>query len=285
MKSFSRKDYNSQYYAQNRERILKRRQQRKAPRQVNSQTFDKPDQLSLFENSTFQLNRQSTVQYFRVEYLTNGFLFLLVIANSYYLLGEAVEFYRSNSASIGSSLLAAVIVELLLLTLSLVQTTNLILKIAAKTALTLLFAYSAWSFCSNVIGRGYGSLEQLAVIEKKIERLEGRIKERNQLIEENLKLRRITMARRLTLEKDRFNEELSLLDNDRSAKIAISPKAQRINTFSMIVLRLLLQLSNIIIVHHLGSLLNRSQKRRTLRQIRPSPGIHLVRSTGIRETQ
>lgn len=277
MKTFCRKSYNLQYYSQNRERILKRRQRHKDGLQEVSQTHDHPSQLSLFEFSTPQISRQNSIQRFNADYILNCLLFLLVIANSYYLLGEAVEFYQANDTGVETSWLAAVSVELLLLALSVIQTTSAWLKVAAKTALVLLFLYSAWSLCSSVISRGYGAIEQISGLERQIERLEARIKERDQLIAENLKIRRVTMARRLTLEKDSLNEQLSAMENERLKHLAVPPKSIWINTLSMVALRLLLQLSNIIIVHHLAGHLRKTPKRPTSRLARAAPVIQLVR--------
>ena len=277
MKTSCRKTYNSKYYAQNRDRILKGRQQRKSKVPDASQTFQELNQLSLFETPNFQVNRSSWFKQFKFEYLINGLLFLLVIANSYYLLGEAIEFYKLNNTNTETSVLAAVTVELLLLGLSIIQTTNKVLKIAAKIALVLLFAYSAWSFCSSVIGKGFGALETLSAIEKKIARVETQIKERSTLVEENLRLRRVTMARKLTLEKDQLSAELSSLENQRTAQMEVPPGAQKINTLSMVALRLLLQLSSIIIVHHLGTLLKNPQKRPSSKATKFTPVIRLVK--------
>lgn len=280
MSTFCRKTYNSKYYAQNRERIKKRRQGNKGGDQPRSQHFEEPGQLSLFENSTHEFETLKRFQTPRIQYVINGLLFLLVIANSYYLLGEAVEFYRSSNASVETSLLAAIIVELLLLALSVIQTTSLMLKIASKAALSMLFAYSAWSVCSSVISQGCGTLGQLESLENRRERLESRIKEQRVLIEENLRRQRITMARKLMLEKDQFIGALAEIEKEHEMKKATSPAVLKFNMIAMVALRLLLQFSNIIIVHHLSSLMGRhSTKRRAPRVVaKAAPVFQLIHS-------
>jgi succinate dehydrogenase hydrophobic anchor subunit len=265
MKTFCRRTYNSNYYNQNRDRILNRRTIRKHNLhngQNKNQSLSESSQLPLFEYSNSKLNGSKPGQSFWVEFLTNAFLVFLVISISYFLLSEAFDFYRSNSANVESSILAAVIVELLLLAFSVIHPSKLVWKIASKTLILLLFAYSSWSFCSGVIGKGYGAIDQLAAIETQISRIEARIKERNVLIDENLKLRRITLVRRMTLEKDKLNSELSRLDADRMSRLATASEAQIVNTWSMVALRLLLQISNIVIVHHLASRCRRETKLR-----------------------
>jgi succinate dehydrogenase hydrophobic anchor subunit len=283
MKTFCRRTYNSNYYNQNRDRILHRRTIRKHNLhnghngQSKNQTLNEPSQLPLFEYSNSKLNGSKPGQSFWVEFLTNAFLVFLVISISYFLLSEAFDFYRSNSANVESSILAAVIVELLLLAFSVIHPSKLVWKIASKTLILLLFAYSSWSFCSGVIGKGYGAIDQLAAIETQISRMEARIKERNVLIGENLKLRRITLVRRMTLEKDKLNSELSRLDADRMSRLATASEAQIINTWSMVALRLLLQISNIVIVHHLVSRCRRVTKLRRDRGARRRAARPLLR--------
>ena len=280
MKTFCRRTYNSNYYNQNRDRILNRRTIRKHNLhngQNKNQSLSESSQLPLFEYSNSKLNGSKPGQSFWVEFLTNAFLVFLVISISYFLLSEAFDFYRSNSANVESSILAAVIVELLLLAFSVIHPSKLVWKIASKTLILLLFAYSSWSFCSGVIGKGYGAIDQLAAIETQISRMEARIKERNVLIDENLKLRRITLVRRMTLEKDKLNSELSRLDADRMSRLATASEAQIINTWSMVALRLLLQISNIVIVHHLASRCRRETKLRRDRGARRPAARPLLR--------
>lgn len=287
MKTFCRKTYNSNYYAQNREKILYRRNLKKQKVQISNQTGDQttiqtdndPSQLPLFEYSNSRLNDSKPVQRLKVEFLINSLLIFLVISISYFLLSEAVEFYRSNNANVESSIMAAIIVELLLLAFSVIHASKLIWRVASKVLLVLLFAYSSWSFCSAVVGGGYGAIDQLAAIERQISRIEARIKERHLLIEENLKLRRITLVRRMTLEKDQLNNELSRLEAERMSRRATPPQAQMINTWSMVALRLLLQFSNIVIVHHLASRSHKRVKKERSRGAHSRPLLRLVKSS------
>jgi hypothetical protein len=284
MKTFCRKTYNSNYYAQNRNRILYRRNLREQnvqqSVQIKNQTLSGPNQLPLFEYSNSKLNGSKPGQSFGVEFLTSTLLVFLVISISYFLLNEAFDFYRSNSANIESSILAAVIVELLLLAFSMIHASKLVWMVASKLLILLLFAYSSWSFCSGVIGKGYGAVNQLAAIDTQISRIEARIKERNLLIAENLKLRRISLVRRMTLEKDKLNNELSILEADRMSRLTTSSEAQIINTWSMVALRLLLQISNIVIVHHLASKCRKETNLRRNRGVpRRRPLLRLVKTS------
>ncbi|MBK7845494.1 MAG: hypothetical protein IPJ71_17755 [Bdellovibrionales bacterium] len=101
------------------------------------------------------------------------------------------------------------------------------------------------------------------------------------LIDENLKLRRITLVRRMTLEKDKLNSELSRLDADRMSRLATASETQIVNTWSMVALRLLLQISNIVIVHHLASRLRKETKLRRDRgaRRRARPLLRLVKDS------
>lgn len=282
MSNFCRSAYNSQYYARNRDRILARRESQNL--QTSIQTHEGPIQRSLFEISNFEseISNKPTpfsnfFQTFKFEFNMSYLLILLIISNTYFLLCEAVEFYRVNQSSLETSVLAAVLVEFLLLAFSMVSTSKWAWKIAVKTMLVLLFAYSSWSFCSNILGKGYGNLEQLALLDKQISRIESRIEERNQLIGENLKLGRITIARNLTLDKDRLSTELFHLEKEKSLKLEVTPEAQRVNTWSLVVLRILLQLSNILMIHLLGTSKLKSEKqgarRSSKNEVRKTPEI------------
>ena len=276
MKTFCRKSYNSSYYVQNRARILMNRRVRK---EKNPKIIERNDdgQLSIFENSKPSLNQSNIFKRFNFETILNSALILLVILDSWYLLGEAFEFYRSSSLGVGTSVLAAAIVELMLIALSMVRLTNTGLKVLAKSTLVLLFLYSSWSFCSRAVGKGLGELDQLKAIDRQIERIESRMNERETLIAENLRLHRVTRAGSIALEKDGLASDLSRLEIDRAKYLIVSPVAQFANVLSAVGLRLLIQLSNIIILHHLGSLIHRTKRKAVPRRNSIAPIFRLVR--------
>jgi len=272
MKSFCRKSYNSKYYSQNRDQILHRRHEKR----TIGQTTDGFGQLSLFDGVNACQKNSNNSRRIRFGYLINALLVLLVAANSYYLLSEAVAFYQVNSATFESAVLAAVTVELLLLALSVIKPSSTILKLTAKTTLILLFVYSSWSFCSKVIGTGFQDLDQSAMVQSQIQRLQTQVAERSLLIDANIQHGRITMASKLADEKAKLGDALDRLVNDSSKAILVSPKAQLANVLALVALRLLLQVSNIIIVHYLASLLGRSPKRRGQREKKLARVIRLV---------
>lgn len=275
MKSFDRKAYNSSYYAQNRQKILLNRKVRKArQREFN----DKPDdvQLSLFAHSTGCLKRSNLFQSFKWESALNFALITLVILDSCYLLGEAVEFYRASGMSSGKSALAAMIVELMIIALSTIRQSNGVLKALSKTALALLFLYSSWSFCSSIVGKGMEGLDQIEILDRQIERTKADLKARDALIGENLRLHRITLAGAMTKEKSVVAAELGRLESERKGSVTVSPGAQLIDLLSAVGLRLLIQLSNIIILHHLSAAFRRTQRKPNTKQRELAPVFHLV---------
>lgn len=275
MNTFCRKTYNTLYYSKNKERILLRRQLRRM-NHIN-QSGAPADQLSLFDHSGSDLKASNPRQRFNIEKSLNFFLVLLVLSNSYLLLRDAVEFYRFNDLHSETSVLAAVIVELMLIALSVIRISNPTLRYAAKCALVLLFIYSSWSFCSLLVGKGYGAIEQRSTIGRQIQRIEGQLKERELLIKENLKRHRITMAGRLTQEKDKLSEEISELENRRAMSLSTPAEAEKVNTLAMVALRLLLQFSNIVLVHHLSACFGKIKRARSASNpSKIAPAIRLV---------
>jgi hypothetical protein len=252
MKNFDRQAYNNQYYQKNRDKIRQQRLQQKSRSNVELRAVDDSVQMPLFEIQTPKLKRSNKAQGFKLQNVGIAFLILLVIANTYFLLNESVEFYRANNINVESSILAAVLVELLLVAFSAIQTPSVGWKIAVKGALALLFAYSSWTLCSRVIGNGLGTIAQLHQVDDQIQRVKNRLNERQKLIDQNLKLEQVFMARRITLENDKLSSELRELEIARMAKLAVPVPVSFANTWAMVLLRLLLQLSNVVMIHFLA---------------------------------
>ena len=275
MKSFDRKSYNSAYYAQNKQKIImKRRAPRKDQKKIQLKSDD--GQHFLFTHPTGNLNRSNGRQHFKLESTLSLALIALVILDSCYLIGEAVEFYRANDLGPGKSVLAVVIVEFMIVALSMIRQSNVTLKVLSKSVLVLLFLLSSWSFCSNAIGKGIGGLDQIELLDEKIERIKTELRQKDALIRENLRLQRITLAGTMTVEKQGHVTDLTRLEDERMKRGAVNPKAQMLNLYSAVGLRLLIQLSNIIILHHVAVIISRSHRRPAPSRNRPVPNAQLM---------
>jgi len=104
---FCRKQYNSEYYLRNKERIREHRLKRK----TEIQPSIVESQLSLFEIQRGPQIGQPRSQTFKFEFLGLLVQILLIAGITYFLLREAVEFYQSNNSNLEQSVLAALLVE------------------------------------------------------------------------------------------------------------------------------------------------------------------------------
>ena len=252
MSQFCRKQYNFEYYRQNKERIKQRRLERKAQKNQTP--------LSQIQNSSVEIpvssqNSQTQNQTFRFE--TLGFLVqgLLIGGITYFLLREAVEFYKSNSSNVEQSILAAVLVESLLIVFAFLAPSKLTSQILVKGVLIILFVYSSWSFSSNVVGEGLGSLAQADILDESIEGLGATIAKNDKAIEIFMKRSWLSAAKKLTNENTRLREKLLELQAQKMSYSARPEETQKSNTIALVALRLILQVSNIILVHQLSSAL------------------------------
>lgn len=256
MANFCRKTYNSEYYARNKERIRQQRLQR----QSQVQTFELKSQPSLFEIQQPMMNNQAKFQPINLEVLSLIAQCLLITGITYFLLREAVEFYRSNYTNHEQSILAAVLVEGLLIVFAFLQPSKLLNQILVKILLVALFGYASWSFSSNVIGKGIGALEQREILQKTISSVESAIAENDKAIQVFIAKEWLTAARKLTSENIDLRKRLIDLQQQNVALSSLSPEAQKSNTLALVILRLLFQAANIILVHQLSAAVHKHFK-------------------------
>ncbi len=246
---FCRKQYNSEYYLRNKERIREHRLKRK----TEIQPSIVESQLSLFEIQRGPQIGQPRSQTFKFEFLGLLVQILLIAGITYFLLREAVEFYQSNNSNLEQSILAALLVEGLLIVFAFLKPSNLVSQILVKTVLALLFLYSSWSFSSNVIGKGIGNIAQGEVLRETISGLKSTMVKNDLAIEVFMQKGWLSAARKLTNENNEHRKRLLELQAKEMNQISRPEGAEKSNTISLVVLRFLFQISNIILVHQLSS--------------------------------
>jgi hypothetical protein len=259
---FCRKQYNSEYYLRNKERIREHRLKRK----TEIQPSIVESQLSLFEIQRGPQIGQPRSQTFKFEFLGLLTQILLIAGITYFLLREAVEFYQSNNSNLEQSILAALLVEGLLIVFAFLKPSNLLSQILVKTVLALLFLYSSWSFSSNVIGKGMGNIAQGEVLRETISGLKSTMMKNDLAIEVFMQKGWLSAARKLTNENNEHRKSLLELQANEMNQSLRPEQAQKSNTISLVVLRFLFQISNIILVHQLSSGFQRQfrSRRRTM---------------------
>ena len=259
---FCRKQYNSEYYLRNKERIREHRLKRK----TEIQPSIVESQLSLFEIQRGPQIGQPRSQTFKFEFLGLLVQILLIAGITYFLLREAVEFYQSNNSNLEQSILAALLVEGLLIVFAFLKPSNLLSQILVKTVLALLFFYSSWSFSSNVIGKGMGNIAQGEVLRETISGLKSTMMKNDLAIEVFMQKGWLSAARKLTNENNEHRKSLLELQANEMNQSLRPEQAQKSNTISLVVLRFLFQISNIILVHQLSSGFQRQfrSRRRTM---------------------
>lgn len=262
MGQFCRKQYNSEYYLRNKERIREHRLKRK----IEIQPSIVESQLSLFEIQRGPQIGQPRSQTFKFEFLGLLVQILLIAGITYFLLREAVEFYQSNNSNFEQSILAALLVEGLLIVFAFLKPSNLVRQILVKTVLALLFLYSSWSFSSNVIGKGMGNIAQGEVLKETISGLKSTMMKNDLAIEVFMQKGWLSAARKLTNENNEHRKRLLELQTHEMNQSLRPEGAQKSNTISLVVLRFLFQISNIILVHQLSSGFQRQfrSRRRTM---------------------
>ncbi len=259
MSQFCRKQYNSEYYLRNKERIKQRRRTLRSQRNnLNSNQV----QLSLIEIQHQNQKSQPRIQLFKLESLGLLVQSLLIGGITYFLLSEAVEFYRSNHSTLKQSLSSAVLVESLLIVFAFLQPSKLTSQILVKAVLISLFIYSSWSFSSNVVGEGMGVMAQAEVLDKSISGLEATIEKNDRAISLFMEKSWLSAARKLTNENTNLRKRLLDLEAQKMSFSARPEEAQTSNTISLVILRLLFQLSNIILVHQLSRAIQKGIKNR-----------------------
>jgi hypothetical protein len=192
----------------------------------------------------------------------------------YSLLLESLTFYsvkRLNFISqtiqtLEQSILAALLVEGLLIVFAFLKPSNLVSQILVKTVLALLFLYSSWSFSSNVIGKGMGNIAQGEVLRETISGLKATMVKNDLAIEVFMQKGWLSAARKLTNENNEHRKRLLELQAQEMNQSLRPEGAQKSNTISLVVLRFLFQISNIILVHQLSSGFQRQfrSRRRTM---------------------
>jgi hypothetical protein len=259
---FCRKQYNSEYYLRNKERIREYRLKRK----TEIQPSIVESQLSLFEIQRGPQIGQPRSQTFKFEFLGLLVQILLIAGITYFLLREAVEFYQSNNSNLEQSILAALLVEGLLIVFAFLKPSNLLSQILVKTVLALLFLYSSWSFSSNVIGKGMGNIAQGEVLRETISGLKATMMKNDLAIEVFMQKGWLSAARKLTNENNEHRKRLLELQTHEMNQNKRPEGAQKSNTISLVALRFLFQISNIILVHQLSSGFQRQfrSRRRTM---------------------
>ena len=259
---FCRKRYNSEYYLRNKERIREYRLKRK----TEIQPSIVESQLSLFEIQRGPQIVQPRSQTFKFEFLGLLVQILLIAGITYFLLHEAVEFYQSNHSNLEQSILAAFLVEGLLIVFAFLKPSNLPSQILVKAVLVILFLYSSWSFSSNVIGKGMGNIAQGEVLRESISGLKATMMKNDLAIEVFMNKAWLSAARKLTTENNELRRRLLELQAQEMNQ-SRPEGAQISNTFSLVVLRFLFQISNIILVHQLSSSFQRQYRSRRRTQV------------------
>ncbi len=262
MGQFCRKRYNSEYYLRNKERIREYRLKRK----TEIQPSIVESQLSLFEIQRGPQIGQHRSQTFKFEFLGLLVQILLIAGITYFLLHEAVEFYQSNHSNLEQSILAAFLVEGLLIVFAFLKPSNLPSQILVKAVLVILFLYSSWSFSSNVIGKGMGNIAQGEVLRESISGLKATMMKNDLAIEVFMNKAWLSAARKLTTENNELRRRLLELQAQEMNQ-SRPEGAQISNTFSLVVLRFLFQISNIILVHQLSSSFQRQYRSRRRTQV------------------
>jgi hypothetical protein len=121
-----------------------------------------------------------------------------------------------------------------------------------KAVLAILFLYSSWSFSSNVIGKGLGNIAQGEVLRESISGLKATMAKNDLAIEVFMNKAWLSAARKLTTENNDLRRRLLELQAQEMNQ-SRPDGAQMSNTFSLVVLRFLFQISNIVLVHQLSS--------------------------------
>jgi hypothetical protein len=262
MSQFCRRQYNSKYYPRNKERIRQKRQAQK----TEFQSSRVESQLSFFEIQGSPQTRQPRIQHSQFEILGLMVRIILIVGITYFLLHEAVEFYRSNNSSLEQSTLAAALVEGLLIVFAFLKPSNLGSQILFKAVLVILFLYSSWSFSSNVIGKGMGNVAQGEVLRETISCLKAAMAKNDLAIEVFMNKAWLSAARKLTTEYNDIRRRLLELQAQEMNQ-SRPEGAQMSNTFSLVVLRFLFQISNIVLVHQLSSSFQRQYRSRRRTQV------------------